>query len=114
MNWKVYRIYLEKWQPFICYEYNGKIILTSDKDNPYPPTNTYWDKETNTFSKIGQSILPINDVNDFYIKNFESFYDQYINDESYKDFNIILLVKLWGENAEVGYGMWRGEGLNVL
>jgi len=121
MNWKVYKTYLEKWQPFAFYVNNGKLTPTSDIENPFPPTNMYWIKENNTYPKIGPFVpdrittpavrMNTEHINDYFIINFPAYYQHC--SEVAKDLDYYMHV--WIKNlddgtSEVGLCAWFGFG----
>jgi len=121
MNWKIYKTYLKKWQPFILYVNDGKLIPTSDMNNPIMPTNMYWVKETNTYPKIGpykpETIaVPIvrmktEHIDDYFKINFPAYFEEC--SVRFKDFDCYmhLIIKHWDDGtSEVGLCAWHGTG----
>jgi len=121
MNWKVYKTYLEKWQPFVFYVHNGKLIPTSDMNNPSPPTNMYWVKETNTYPKNGPVTpdristpvirMKTEHIDDYFEINFPSYFKECATRFKDLDCYMHLMIKQWDDGtSEVGLCAWYGVG----
>jgi hypothetical protein len=119
MNWKVYRTYLEKWQPFIFYLHDKKFTPISDINNPVPPTNCFWIKENNTYPKVGPFIpdriaVPVvrmktEHINDYFIVNFPGYHQKCSDVAKELDYSMHIIVKHWGDGtSEVGLCAWYG------
>lgn len=121
MNFKVYKTYLEKWQPFVFYVHEGKFTPTSNVNNPSPPTNTFWIKDSNVYTKIGpiqtdRIACPVikmktEDINDYFIMNFPSLYQNCCEMVMGLNYYIHVIIKRWDDGtSEVGLCSWNGVG----
>ncbi len=120
-NWKFYDLEVKPYQPFIFYVVGNKVTLTSDPDNPYPPTNSIWNAEQKKYDRIGdfppnKMITPTIQVKkkdlDEYIKNevVVPLMERYGKDDLFKSANVIILKKDLGECVELGSAL-RVEGI---
>lgn len=113
MSWKVYEINLDQYVPFIFYEKSGFLIQAIHPEHPLKSSGHWWDAETKTYTRIkeyppSRIVTPVMSVkkedSEDYIQEqiIKYMFDSYYWQVDFKDANIIIVRKDWGDHFEIG------------